>query len=233
MSGMCGKRTFSNGDIRRFAMPSGLTPMLVRAWLEARSVARGLPAPVDDYDGFRVDTRNSAETARWVFPEMKPGLIQLGQTVSQPGHLIKLCGGLDELRAVLPARWQPHLPGYFIARTRRVAQSNVPEGYTAEVVTDGARASARIFARDGTVAASGYAAETDRAFIYDRIETNPQHRRAGLGRALMSVLRNAKTRPSTPELLVATEAGRKLYEAIGWQMISVYSTASIPDADPQ
>ena len=54
-----------------------------------------------------------------------------------------------ELRAVLPARWQPHLPGYFMARTRRVAQSNVPEGYTAEVVTDGARASARIFARDG------------------------------------------------------------------------------------
>ena len=33
MSGMGGKRTFSNGDIRRFAMPSGLTPMLVRAWL--------------------------------------------------------------------------------------------------------------------------------------------------------------------------------------------------------
>lgn len=213
-------------------MHSGLTPMLVRAWLEARSVARGLPAPVDDYDGFRVDTRNSVETARWVFPEMKPGLIELGRTVFKPGHLIKLCGGLDELCAVLPARWRPHPPGYFMARAGPAMQSDLPEGYTAEVETDGPRASARIIARDGTVAASGYAAGTDSAFIYDRIETNPQHRRKGLGRALMSVLRNAKTRPGTPELLVATEDGRKLYEAIGWQTTSVYSTASIPDAVP-
>jgi hypothetical protein len=55
------------------------------------------------------------------------------------------------------------------------------------------------------------------------------HRRKGLGRAVMSLLGRAKARPSLPEVLIATEDGRKLYEALGWRTLSPYSTACIPE----
>jgi hypothetical protein len=44
----------------------------------------------------------------------------------------------------------------------------------------------------------------------------------------MAALRQAKQRPSTPELLVATEEGRALYQALGWRTLSIFSTGSLP-----
>lgn len=64
-------------------------------------------------------------------------------------------------------------------------------------------------------------------FVYDRIITDPDHRRRGLGRALMQTLHDARHNLSATELLVATEDGRTLYSALGWTTISPYSTASI------
>ncbi|WP_420833425.1 GNAT family N-acetyltransferase [Sphingomonas pollutisoli] len=86
---------------------------------------------------------------------------------------------------------------------------------------------ARVFSQEGTIAASGYAAETQGVFIYDRIITEPAHRRRGLGQALMIALRATRKQPDSPELLVATEEGRALYSTLGWETISPYSTASI------
>jgi GNAT superfamily N-acetyltransferase len=86
---------------------------------------------------------------------------------------------------------------------------------------------ARIFSETGALAASGYAAETRGVFIYDRIVTEPEHRRKGLGHTLMLTLHSARQHPSGPELLVATEDGRALYSTLGWETISPYSTASI------
>jgi hypothetical protein len=34
----------------------GVDPALLEAWLSARSIARGLPLPIPDQGGFRVDT---------------------------------------------------------------------------------------------------------------------------------------------------------------------------------
>lgn len=86
---------------------------------------------------------------------------------------------------------------------------------------------ARVFTDAGALAASGYAAETNDVFVYDRIITDPDHRRRGLGRALMLTLHDARHNLSATELLVATEDGRTLYSALGWTTISPYSTASI------
>jgi GNAT superfamily N-acetyltransferase len=86
---------------------------------------------------------------------------------------------------------------------------------------------ARIYSEEGALAANGYAAETNDTFIYDRIVTEPEHRRKGLGHALMMALRTTRQRPDNTELLVATEAGRDLYLSLGWETISPYATASI------
>jgi hypothetical protein len=43
----------------------------------------------------------------------------------------------------------------------------------------------------------------------------------------MRTLRACKSDPRATELLVATEAGKSLYETLSWRMISPYATAYI------
>jgi GNAT superfamily N-acetyltransferase len=208
---------------------NGLTPALVKAWLEARSVARQLPPPVDDYGGFRVNTCSSTEIARWVFPTINSGLVALGQALEAPRHFIKLCGTAAELCAALPQRWRSSSTGYFMTAGAPCPQAPVPDGYAAHLEKDGRRVIARV-TYNGGPAASGYGAENKEVFIYDRIETQPLHRRRGLGKAVMGLLRSARSDASMPEVLVATEDGSKLYEALGWRTLSAYSTACIVSA---
>jgi len=54
------------------------------------------------------------------------------------------------------------------------------------------------------VPTSGFAADTAEAFVYDCTLTALDHRRKGLGRALMTALRGTRRNPTLPELLVAT-----------------------------
>ena len=75
---------------------------------------------------------------------------------------------------------------------------------------------------------AAYAAETARAFVYDRIATSPQHRRRGLGRSLMVALHGSRRDAALPERLTATEDSRALYESLGWEVLSPYLTAYIP-----
>lgn len=203
-----------------------IDPALVAAWLTARSVARGLPAPVADRGGWRVNTDSETETCRWVFAQPCDGIAQVAASVLAPRQFIKLCGDAETLRAALPSGWQVRASGWFMASGPASAAPTLPSGYTLLIDPNGPAATAQIRAPDGSIAASGHCAETADAFVYDRIETAEAHRRRGLGRAIMAALRTQ--RRSAPELLVATEAGRQLYETIGWRVLSPYSTAALP-----
>lgn len=206
---------------------------LVRAWLAARSHVRGLPMPVADHGGYRIDTFSVAETARWVFPRMDAGLADLGRRITAPRHFLKLCGTDAALRAALPAYWRLHDHACFMIAGDAPPERPPPAGYRVESVRRDAVIAVRIVTADtGDLAASGYAADTGDAFVYDRIGTAPGHRRRGLGHALMAALRRGKTRGGAPELLVATADGRALYETLGWRVLSPYATASIPEAPP-
>lgn len=214
----------------RYAMPMnnrGVDPEFLGAWLSARSIARGLPSPIPDYGGFRVDTKSDTEVARWVFPELSYGLGQLARSISSPRYLLKLCGAAGDLQAALPSGWTIHAPGYFMQSAVKPTGGHLPEGYKIEVKRNGMALEARIFSKAGALGASDYAAETNNVFVYDRIVTEPGYRRRGLGRVLMQTLHDARQYPSGRELLVATEDGRALYSALGWETISPYSTASI------
>ena len=101
------------------------------------------------------------------------------------------------------------------------------DGYRIETRQVGAVFEARIFSAAGALAASGYAAEAQGVFIYDRIVTEPEHRRQGLAHVVMLTLGESRRHSAGPELLVATQDGRSLYSALGWETISPYSTASI------
>ena len=205
----------------------GVDALLLSAWLSARSIARELPMPVPENGGFRVDTNSKDEIVRCMFPKAQPYLARLAQTISEPGYLLKLCGSADELAALLPVQWTLHPPGYFMQSTSEPAARRLAVGYQIRVERYGVVTHAQIFCNSGELAADGYAVETTDVFIYDRIVTRPEHRRKGLAQVLMTKLYAARQLDCGPQVLVATEAGRVLYTALGWDAVSPYSTASI------
>jgi GNAT superfamily N-acetyltransferase len=205
----------------------GLDPHLLHAWLTARSLARGLPMPVPDHGGFRVDTGSETETVRWVFPRMGEGLKELARTIHQPRQFVKVCDTAEALRAALPAHWTIHAPSHVMRANGIMPRRQLADGYAIAIEQSGAVTSVRIVTDTGNLAASGYGAETDGAFVYDRIVTEAQHRRKGLGHVVMQTLHEARRNPNSVELLVATDEGRALYETLGWGKIASYASASI------
>jgi GNAT superfamily N-acetyltransferase len=86
-----------------------------------------------------------------------------------------------------------------------------------------------VHAEDGTLAASGHVALGERLATYDRIVTDPAHQRRGLGRAVMHALQAlARAHGRHAGVLVATPAGRALYESLGWRVHAPWATAVIP-----
>lgn len=203
---------------------------LILAWQAAHSLARSSPPPVHDRGGFRVDTGSEKEVKRWVFPQLCEGLSEIAQEITAPRHYLKLCGTDTELRAVLPHRWVLQPANYFMIATATALDARpLPQGYRVELQQDGPVSRASIMAADGELAASGCAAESAGAFIYDRIETAPAHRRKGLGAAVMAALGSARKSLAAVPLLVATEDGRSLYANLGWTVLAPFATATIPE----
>lgn len=109
------------------------------------------------------------------------------------------------------------------------AMPALPDGYLLDADESAPVPTVRIFARTGELAAIGRVVTVDGWAIYDRIETQPDHRRRGLARIVMAALDGiAGSRNAGRGVLVATAAGRQLYEKIGWTLLSLYITAVIP-----
>lgn len=210
---------------------SYIDPTLVFAWQTAHSIARGSPPPVHDRGGFRVDTDSEKEVKRWVFPQQCDGLRAIAHDVAAPRHYLKLCGTNEELRSALPARWEVQPENYFMmAAVTLIDTKPLPNGYKMELRQTGPVTQARVLAPDGALAASGCAAESADVFIYDRIETAQDHRRKGLGIAVMIALGTARKSLISPQLLVATGEGRNLYASLGWTVLAPFAAATIPES---
>lgn len=78
---------------------------LVADWLAGRSLARGLPSPLPDRGGLRVDTATEAEIARWVFAGPDEAITALTRAVRLPGYLVKCGGSAAELTPLLAPGW--------------------------------------------------------------------------------------------------------------------------------
>lgn len=210
---------------------SQIDPKLLFAWQAAHSIARGSPAPVLDRGGFRVDTHSDKEVKRWVFPALCDGLREIADDITAPRHYLKLCGTDEELRSALPVRWEIQPANYLM--TAAVASPDtrpLPPGYRLELHRAGPVTQARVIAPNGDPAATGCAAETADAFVFDRIETAQDHRRKGLGVAVMLALGTAKRSLASQQLLVATEDGRGLYANLGWTVLAPFAAATIPES---
>ncbi|QJB30098.1 GNAT family N-acetyltransferase [Chitinophaga oryzae] len=206
-------------------------PHVVETWLKGWSLARELPLPIADHGGLRVDVGWPDQQTRYVFPALGPGLFHFANTIVQPAVFLKICAPASLVRPVLPPRWVIQAPGFMMTRTLPAHPSRLPlpEGYTLTFDTANAGPIASIYASNGEVAASGRLAIVDDYIIYDRIATTPAHQRRGLGSAVMAALTTeAVSRDIRKGILVATPAGKALYETLGWKMYSLYTTAVIP-----
>jgi GNAT superfamily N-acetyltransferase len=73
----------------------------------------------------------------------------------------------------------------------------------------------------GAVAASGRMAVVGTDAIADRIETEPAHRRRGLGSAVMAALvEAAAAQGATRGILAASRDGLRLYRSLGWKVVA-------------
>lgn len=191
-------------------------------------MARGLPQPVEDFGGFRVDTNRPTELRRWVFGSVVAGISELGNSIPEPRHFLKLCGTSGDLATALPAHWIVSDTGCFMeSEAAPDPEVLLAPGYCLRVSHQGAAHKAEIRTEGGELAANGYAAETANAFVYDRIETAAGHRRRGLGRAIVAALGACRTSRNARQLLVATPEGEQLYLTMGWRRLSPYATAKL------
>jgi ribosomal protein S18 acetylase RimI-like enzyme len=73
----------------------------------------------------------------------------------------------------------------------------------------------------GAVASSGRMAVVGTDAVADRIETDPAHRRRGLGSAVTAALVDAaKARGATRGILIASRDGQRLYRSLGWKIVA-------------
>lgn len=213
-------------DFRTPASPR--TIQVVTDWVWGWSLSRGTPDPVREPDGYRIDVGLPEHRVRHV-------LLDLGSVgpraagLTEPGSWLKVCGSAEQVRPQLGPRWTIGAPEHLMSIELGTAKPvTPPDGYTVELLSTGdvhdvvVRTAAGEFAAKGRVAVRGSAA------VIDVVETDPAHRRRGLGSVVMSGLsRVAEDRGAARAVLVATEAGLALYEKLGWTVESPITAAHL------
>ncbi|SEW52711.1 GNAT family N-acetyltransferase [Chitinophaga arvensicola] len=206
-------------------------PQLLETWLTGWSLSRGLPIPVPDHGGFRVDVGWPDQQTRYVFAGPGERLQHLAATIRDPWIFLKVCAPVAVVRALLPDRWVIESPAFMmICPTPMTGPSaELPAGYQLDTDMQTSVPVVRVLTTGGQEAAIGRIVFVNNMVIYDRIATHPDHQRRGLGTVIMKSLEGiAAANGITRGVLVATSAGRALYETLGWQLYAPYTTAVIP-----
>jgi GNAT superfamily N-acetyltransferase len=130
----------------------------------------------------------------------------------------------EELAHLLTPDWTPDPPGFLMATALRPADIHIAGDYHVTVERACRVTRARVVAGDGSTAARGQVAVTGETCVFDRIETAPEHRRRGLGSAVVAALTTAAADlGAATGILGATGPGRALYETLGWEVLAPLS----------
>jgi hypothetical protein len=203
---------------------------VVEAWTKGWAIARGLPAPVKINSYFKIDVNWADQRRRYVFPHLNGEFRDLAKTITEPWIFLKACAPPEAVMAMLPTCWALQPQGYMMTchRPMTIRKAILPPGYTLDLTERASVLIASIYSASGDVAAMGRLVFVDGYAIYDRIETHFEHRRRGLASIIMLALElKMHERKITKSILVATSEGKVLYETLGWELYSVYTTAVI------
>ncbi|MCC3761635.1 GNAT family N-acetyltransferase [Glycomyces sp. TRM65418] len=197
-------------------------PDLVMAWGRGRAVSRLTAPPAPVPGGFEVAVGRPSREIRQVFHTYTAeSLAAAAERLSEPGRQIMIAGPRDLLRESVPATWTMDAAGHLMTVGFAPTRYEVPDGYRLSVETEGALTVARAFYLTGDLAASARLGRDGAFGVFDKVVTDPAHRRRGLGATLMRALTgHAVALGMQWGLLVGSDDGRALYEHLGWTFVS-------------
>lgn len=210
-------------------MPEIDLPLLER-WLTGWSLSRGMPLPVTEHGGLRVEVGMPLQLRRYVFLDAGQALQACADRIHAPHIYLKVPVDPAVLRAALPARWTVEAPGYLMRGPAAMSRkAELPPGYVIEISAEHGAKLMQVLHASGELAASGRITLDDGTAVFDQIVTSESHRRQGLATVVMQGLDALAIQANVNErLLVATEEGQSLYTKLGWQLLAPWATAVLP-----
>lgn len=207
----------------------GISAALVATFARGWSVTRGVPAPESDGGALRIETGLAAERRRYVFPAATDDIGALAARITQPLILIKAPMPKSAVAAQLPPNWHVERTGTMMTVDGLPSEAGtLPTGITATTEWRGAVLFATLIAADGAPVAQGRMTLIDGHALHDRIGVEQPYWRRGLGSAIMRLLATEARRHGVDRgLLIATVAGRALYEKLGWAARAPWTTAQL------
>ncbi|GAU65897.1 putative acetyltransferase [Streptomyces sp. NBRC 110611] len=184
------------------------------------AVSRRTPAPVEKPWGFYVEVADDpAEVGRHVLLQADELSVRSAvASVTVPRTWMKIPAEPEEVEPWLAEGWAWDESGHLMAVDLTTTQPIAPEGYTATVEAIDDVVHVRVRDAAGRPAAKGQMAMLNGAVVVDRVVTEEAHRRHGLGSFVMRTLTNrAVEEGAVLGVLGATDAGRALYETLGWK----------------
>ncbi|MEU1371421.1 GNAT family N-acetyltransferase [Streptomyces sp. NPDC005803] len=191
---------------------------LVRMWLDGWTLSRGTADPVAEPWGWSIDVGMVGHVARHVLPvPAEVDVRKIADATSAPGTWLKLFADDATVRPWLDSQWRLDTPAHLMTAPLAAEGPLTPAGYTLTSWTRAGVTRVLVRTRDGHFAARGQIAVTRTIAVPDQIETDPGHRRRGLGGLIMRTLQNtAHAAGATTGILVASSEGRALYSTLGW-----------------
>ncbi|GAB3381612.1 GNAT family N-acetyltransferase [Amycolatopsis echigonensis] len=194
----------------------------VRTWVAGWALSRQTPPPFEKPWGLFVEVPGKpAEAGRHVLPEAEESLVRAAAgAVSEPRTWLKAPAEPETVEPWIPDGWvvaRDHT-GHLMATDLLATNPVAPDGYTVTVEVSGAVTFLRVLDAAGSPAAKGQMAQVGDAVIVDQVMTEEAHRRRGLGGFVMrSLADRAVENGAVLGVLGATDAGRALYETLGWK----------------
>lgn len=204
---------------------------MMRRWLEGWRLCRGLE-PVIEYDDAYAAVLRLPGRERELFTRTDDAAAvgRLAEHLTAETWLTVTTQSGDGVAARLrSAGVQPFEEHKTLMSVELRHHPQPTNGYRLESTTDGSLEYVRLLAPDGTVTAHGMAAIVGPDAVLHDIQTDPAHRRRGLGSVVMGALaRRAIECGSRTGLLMATTEGFQLYRKLGWSSEATMVTASGP-----
>ena len=196
---------------------------LVDRWVEGWSLSRG-GARHRDGEAWQVDVAAATRAVERIVAQPTPAeLTRLVDETIAPDVWLSVVGPLDGVARETLARLDAVTHAERMM-TSQVSARPLPAGVIVDGDGDGRVVHVRVEV-DGVVAARGQAAVVGEDVVFDRIATEPDFRRRGLGRRVMAGLEHgAAARGATTGLLFASVDGRRLYESLGWREVAELGT---------
>lgn len=211
-------------------MENSVSPDIVEKWLKAWSLSRELPLPAKFKSGFKVDVGFEKQKTRYVFPELNSDFIQLSEKIDEPWIFLKVCSSPNQIKLAVSDKWIIQPQGFMMScfHPMNIANVTLHNDYTLKLTTYNSTFVIEIFTQKNELASIGRVVLVDDLAVYDRILTDDKHRRKGLATFMMKELEKiALSKGVVKNFLVSTEEGKSLYQSLGWELYSLYTSIVI------